>query len=715
MQIVAALAKELKLEEGQVASTVKLLDDGNTVPFIARYRKEVTGGLNDEILRTLADRLAYLRHLEERRGEISRLLAEQGVLDAGLQDKIAAARALVELEDIYRPYRPKRKTRASVAKAKGLQPLAEKLLNTVDGDILAEAAKYVKAELEVNSVQEALQGAQDIIAETVADAAEVRKYLRRLIQRKGVIISRKKTEGGERSPYETYYDYREAVRSIPPHRILAINRGEKEGFLEVKIEFPAEEILLYLHKVYLQKELAAAGLVSQALKDGYERLLQPSLEREIRRELSEKGEEQAIRVFAANLKKLLLQPPCQGYVVLGLDPAYRTGCKLAVVDSSGKLLETAVIYPTPPQNRVAEAAAKVKELVKRHGITAIAIGNGTASRESEKFVADLLPELEHRVLYTIVNEAGASVYSASKLAQSEFPQLDATLRSAISIARRLLDPLAELVKIDPKAIGVGQYQHDVNQKKLGETLQGVVEDCVNTVGVDLNTASPALLSYVAGVSGTLAQKICAYREVQGPFTRRSQLLQIPGLGPKAFEQCAGFLRIRGGVNPLDNTAVHPESYQVTYQLLAELGLKVDGVERLQIKADLAELAQKLQVGLPTLQDIVTELEKPGRDPREDLPPPVFKAGVMEMEDLKPGMVLSGVVRNVVDFGAFVDIGVHQDGLIHISQLGEQYLRNPLEAVQVGDVLQVRVMGVDLERKRIALSMKDLPGQEFPPR
>lgn len=701
------LAQEFKLNPEQVENTVKLLDQGNTIPFIARYRKEVTGGLTDEVLRDLWERLNYLRNLEKRRQEISRLLEEQGVLTEELQEKIAAAQTLVELEDIYRPFRPKRKTRASVAREKGLEPLADLLLSLKEGQVLLEARKFLNPELGVNTVEEALQGAQDIIAERVSDDPEVRKYLRQLAKKKGIITSRKKTQSEERSPYEMYYEYEEKVSTIPPHRILALNRGEREGFLEVKIQFPDEEILEYLAKVFPAEGLVAKDYVKEALADGYRRLLQPSLERELRRELTEKGEEQAIKVFAANLRKLLLQPPCKGQTVLGLDPAYRTGCKLAVVDPTGKVLETAVIYPTPPQNKIEESAQVVKELVKKHGVTAIAIGNGTASRESEKFIADLLPELEGKVLYTIVNEAGASVYSASKLAQEEFPDLDVTLRSAISIARRLLDPLAELVKIDPKAIGVGQYQHDVDQKRLGETLRGVVEDCVNSVGVNLNTASPALLSYVAGISSSLAKKIVQYREEQGMFTNRRQLLKVPGLGPKTFEQCAGFLRIPGGEEPLDNTAVHPESYGVAYRLLEELGIELSGQKQLKIEADLPALAQKLGVGLPTLQDIIKELEKPGRDLRDDLPPPVFKAGVMEMEDLQPGMVLTGVVRNVVDFGAFVDIGVHQDGLVHISQLGEKFVRSPLEVVNVGDIVQVKILSVDLERKRIALTMKDV--------
>ncbi|WP_227763775.1 Tex family protein [Zhaonella formicivorans] len=707
MEITALLANEFGLKKEQVENTIKLLDEGNTVPFIARYRKEVTGGLNDEVLRGLTERLNYLRNLEERRAEISRLLAEQGVLTGELQRKIDSAKALVELEDIYRPFRPKRKTRASAAKEKGLEPLAELMLNLTSGDILQEAKAFLNPELGVNSVEEAVQGAQDIIAERVSDDAEVRKYIRELTGKKGLLVSFKKAQTDERSPYEMYYDYQEKVGTIPPHRILAVNRGEKEEFLEVKIQFPDAEILQHLDRVFIKAGIVAEEYVRQAILDGYQRLLQPSLERELRRELTEKGEEQAIKVFAVNLKKLLLQPPCKGQTVLGFDPAYRTGCKLAVVDSTGKVLETAVIYPTPPQNKLEESAVKVKELVKKHKVTAIAIGNGTASRESEKFIAGLLPELEGKVLYTIVNEAGASVYSASKLAQEEFPQLDVTLRSAVSIARRLLDPLAELVKIDPKAIGVGQYQHDVNQKRLGETLQGVVEDCVNSVGVDLNTASPSLLSYVAGVSAAAAKKIVKYREENGSFKDRQELLKVAGLGPKTFEQCAGFLRIPGGTNPLDNTAVHPESYQVTYRLLEELGISLEEQKQIKIEADLPALAVKLGIGLPTLRDIVKELEKPGRDPREDLPPPVFKAGVMEMEHLQPGMVLTGVVRNVVDFGAFVDIGVHQDGLVHISQLSEQFIKNPMEAVNVGDIVQVKILSVDLERKRIALTMKDI--------
>ena len=707
MDIIQTLAKELELKKEQVDAAVKLLDEGNTVPFIARYRKELTGSLSDETLRILEERLAYLRNLETRRAEIARLLAEQGVLNEELEKKIAKANLLVELEDIYRPYRPKRKTRASVAKEKGLEPLARFLLAEQEGDVLAEAQKYINEEKEVGNVQEALQGAQDIIAEMVADDAQIRGKVRSMLKQRGILVSRKKAKAEERSPYEMYYDYQESVKTIPPHRILAIDRGEREGFLEVKIEFPSEEILSYLQTYFQVKELAGAEYVLEAIKDGYNRLLAPSMEREIRNELTEKGEEQAIKVFAANLKKLLLQPPCKGQTVIGFDPAYRTGCKLAVVDPTGRVLDTAVIYPTPPQNKVEEAKTVLTELITKHQVTAIALGNGTASRESEKFIAELLPELPHKVMYTIVNEAGASVYSASKLAQEEFPDFDVTLRSAVSIARRLIDPLAELVKIDPKAIGVGQYQHDVNQKRLGETLRGVVEDCVNSVGVNLNTASAALLSYVAGIGPGVAKKIVAYREANGPFKERGELLKVSGLGPKAFVQCAGFLRIPGAKNPLDNTGVHPESYEVTYRLLEKLGLKLEEVSSKGVQADLEQLAKELEVGLPTLKDIVKELEKPGRDPREELPPPVFKAGVTELKDLKCGMVLTGVVRNVVDFGAFVDIGVHQDGLVHISQMTDSFVKNPLDVLNVGDIVRVKVLSVDVERKRISLTMKDL--------
>lgn len=707
MEPILRLAQEFKLPKEQVINTVKLLDEGNTIPFIARYRKEVTGGLTDETLRNLVERFQYLRNLEERRQEIRRLLKEQGVLTPEGEEKIQKAQTLVELEDIYRPFRPKRRTRASIAQEKGLGPLAEILLTLKEGEIGQEARKFLNEELGVNTIEEAIQGAQDIIAEKVSDDPQVRQYLRTLVLKKGIITAGKKTETPERSPYEMYYDFQEKVSHIPPHRILALNRGEKEGFLEVKLKFPQEEILEYLKKVFISQDLVAKTYIEEALVDGYQRLLKPSLERELRRFLTEKGEEQALKVFAANLKRLLLQPPCKGQTVLGLDPAYRTGCKLAVVDPTGKVLDTAVIYPTMPQRKIQESAQVVKELVKKHRVTAIAIGNGTASRESEKFIAQLLPELEGKVLYTIVNEAGASVYSASPLAQEELPHLDVTLRSAVSIARRLLDPLAELVKIDPKAIGVGQYQHDVNQKRLGEVLRGVVEDCVNSVGADLNTASPPLLSYVAGISPSLAKKIVEYREKQGSFTNRQELLQVPGLGPKTFQQCAGFLRIPGGENPLDNTAVHPESYGVAKKLLKELGIELLGQKQVKIPGDLSLLAQKLGVGLPTLQDIVKELEKPGRDLREDLPPPVFKQGIMEIKDLKPGMILTGVVRNVVDFGAFVDIGVGEDGLVHLSQLTEKYIRSPLEVVSVGDRVQVKVLSVDLERKRIALTMKEV--------
>ncbi|HHU32632.1 MAG: Tex family protein [Zhaonellaceae bacterium] len=705
MDIIQSLAKELKLKKEQVEATVKLLDEGNTVPFIARYRKEVTGSLTDEVLRELEERLNYLRNLEERRLEITRLLEEQGVLNEDLEKKIAQATLLVELEDIYRPFRPKRKTRASLAKEKGLEPLAQFLLTQETGDVLQEAQKYVNPEAEVFASEEALQGAQDIIAEMAADDAEIRGTVRTLIRQKGVLRSQKKAKAEGRSPYEMYYDYQEMVKSIPPHRILAINRGEKEEFLDVKLEAPREEILSFINSYFIKGDLIGAGLIEEAINDGYNRLLEPSLEREIRKELTEKGEEQAIKVFAANLKKLLLQPPCKDQIVLGFDPAYRTGCKLAVVDPTGRVLDTAVIYPTPPQNKVEEAQKVLIELVNKYHVTAIALGNGTASRESEKFIADTLQLFDHKVMYTIVNEAGASVYSASKLAQEEFPHYDVTLRSAVSIARRLIDPLAELVKIDPKAIGVGQYQHDVNQKRLGETLRGVVEDCVNSVGVNLNTASAALLSYVAGISQNVAKKIVAYREEKGPFKERQELLKVSGLGPKTFIQCAGFLRIPDGENPLDNTGVHPESYDVTDKLIKRLNLRLNEIKFNLLKEDLKNLAKELEVGLPTLEDIVKELEKPGRDPREELPSPVFKAGVMEIEDLQVGMVLTGVVRNVVDFGAFVDIGVHQDGLVHISQLTDSFVKNPLDVVNVGDIVQVTVLSVDVERKRISLSMK----------
>jgi uncharacterized protein len=705
LDIIQSLAKELKLKKEQVEATVKLLDEGNTVPFIARYRKEVTGSLTDEVLRELEERLNYLRNLEERRLEITRLLEEQGVLNEDLEKKIAQATLLVELEDIYRPFRPKRKTRASLAKEKGLEPLAQFLLTQETGDVLQEAQKYVNPEAEVFASEEALQGAQDIIAEMAADDAEIRGTVRTLIRQKGVLRSQKKAKAEGRSPYEMYYDYQEMVKSIPPHRILAINRGEKEEFLDVKLEAPREEILSFINSYFIKGDLIGAGLIEEAINDGYSRLLEPSLEREIRKELTEKGEEQAIKVFAANLKKLLLQPPCKDQIVLGFDPAYRTGCKLAVVDPTGRVLDTAVIYPTPPQNKVEEAQKVLIELVNKYHVTAIALGNGTASRESEKFIADTLQLFDHKVMYTIVNEAGASVYSASKLAQEEFPHYDVTLRSAVSIARRLIDPLAELVKIDPKAIGVGQYQHDVNQKRLGETLRGVVEDCVNSVGVNLNTASAALLSYVAGISQNVAKKIVAYREEKGPFKERQELLKVSGLGPKTFIQCAGFLRIPDGENPLDNTGVHPESYDVTDKLIKRLNLRLNEIKFNLLKEDLKNLAKELEVGLPTLEDIVKELEKPGRDPREELPSPVFKAGVMEIEDLQVGMVLTGVVRNVVDFGAFVDIGVHQDGLVHISQLTDSFVKNPLDVVNVGDIVQVTVLSVDVERKRISLSMK----------
>lgn len=703
MDIARQLAGELGLKPEQVERTVALLDEGNTVPFIARYRKEVTGGIDDATLRDLQERLTYLRHVQARRDEIARLLAEQGVLTEELSAAIAAAGTLVELEDIYRPYRPKRKTRASVAREKGLGPLAEALLDLRDGSPEGLAAGYINEELGVATVEEALQGAMDIIAEMVADNAEYRGVARNLTRTRGLVVSRGKKEG--RSPYEMYYEFQEPVARILPHRVLALNRGEKEEWLAVKVEAPEEQILAYL-KGKVVRQGPAATLVEEAVADGYRRLMAPSIEREVRQELTDRAEEQAIKVFAVNLNQLLLTPPCRGYRVLGVDPAYRTGCKLAVVDETGKVLETGVIYPTPPQNQVEQAKAVVKKLVDRHGVRVIAIGNGTASRETERFIAQLIKEVEAPLVYTIVNEAGASVYSASSLGSEEFPDLDVSLRSAVSIARRLLDPLAELVKIDPKSIGVGQYQHDVNQKRLAETLAGVVEDSVNRVGVDLNTASWALLSYVAGLNTTQAKNLVRYREANGSFQSRQDLLAVPRLGEKTFTQCAGFLRIPGAANILDNTGVHPESYEVTYRLLAALGATpADFAAGKYRDLPVREWAERLGVGVPTLRDIVKELERPGRDPREELPPPVFQEDVLELEDLKPGMVLTGVVRNVVDFGAFVDIGVHQDGLVHISELSNTFVRNPLEAVKVGDNVRVKVLEVDPERRRISLSIK----------
>ena len=788
MDIIKKLTEELKVERWQVEAAVKLIDEGNTIPFISRYRKEVTGSLNDEQLRDLFERLNYLRNLEEKKEQVLASIEEQGKLDEELKAKILAAETLVVVEDLYRPFRPKRRTRASVAKEKGLDGLAGFILAQETGEPLEkEAEKYVSKEKGVESAADALQGAKDIIAEAISDEADYRIYIRNITFEEGKIISTAKDEKAA-SVYEMYYSYEEPVKKAAGHRILALNRGEKEKLLTVKIEAPEERILRFLEKKVITKDNPITSPVLQEVAaDSYNRLIAPAIEREIRNDLTEKAEDGAISVFGKNLEQLLMQPPIAGKVVLGWDPAFRTGCKLAVVDATGKVLDTKVIYPTAPQNKVEEAKAELKRLIKKYGISLISVGNGTASRESEQIIVDLIKELDVPVQYIIVNEAGASVYSASKLATEEFPNFDVGQRSAASIARRLQDPLAELVKIDPKSIGVGQYQHDMNQKKLGEALNGVVEDCVNRVGVDLNTASASLLEYISGISKTIAKNIVDYREANGRFTNRKQLLKVAKLGPKAFEQCAGFMRITDGDNPLDATSVHPESYEATMKLLDRLDLSMEDVKKLQAESkrmkaglkqqaaapakpkpqkqkqvvirntstamgkalaaamggavlqeekgkesaaagnvggkeildgkgaaaaslerrvkDKGKMAQELGIGEITLTDILKELEKPARDPREDMPAPILRSDVLDMKDLKPGMILKGTVRNVIDFGVFVDIGVHQDGLVHISQITDRFIKHPLEAVSVGDIVDVKVMDVDLAKKRISLTMR----------
>ena len=721
MDINGKIAKELQVQKWQVEAAVKLIDEGNTIPFISRYRKEVTGSLNDEVLRNLYERLGYLRALEEKKEQVLGSIEEQGMLTEELREKILAAETQVLVEDLYRPYRPKRKTRASVAKEKGLEPLALfiKLQNT-KMPVEKEAEKYIDEEKGVLSAEEALQGAKDILAEAVSDEADYRTFIRSLTMREGSLVSEAK-DGEAESVYEMYYAYEEPLKKVAGHRVLALNRGEKEKILTVKVKAPEEEILRYLEKMtILSDNEYTTPVLKEVAQDSYHRLIEPAIEREIRNELTEKAEDGAINVFGKNLEQLLMQPPIAGKVVLGWDPAFRTGCKLAVVDETGKVLDTKVIYPTAPQNKVAESKAELKKLIRKYHISLISVGNGTASRESEQIIVDLLKELDTPVQYVIVNEAGASVYSASKLATEEFPEFDVGQRSAASIARRLQDPLAELVKIEPKAIGVGQYQHDMNQKKLGEALAGVVETTVNRVGVDLNTASAPLLEHISGISKTLAKNVVAYREENGRFVSRKQLLKVPKLGPKAFEQCAGFMRITDGENPLDATSVHPESYGAAEKLMEKLGLTMEDVRVLQKEAhvggkktaglsrkikDEKKLALELGIGELTLQDIVKELEKPARDPREDMPAPILRSDVMDLEDLKPGMILKGTVRNIVDFGAFVDIGVHQDGLVHISQMTDRFIRHPLEAVSVGDIVDVQVLSVDAAKKRIALTMK----------
>lgn len=794
MDITGKLTEELKVERWQVEAAVKLIDEGNTIPFISRYRKEVTGSLNDEQLRDLYERLNYLRNLEEKKEQVLASIEEQGKLDEELKARILAAETLVVVEDLYRPYRPKRKTRASVAKEKGLDGLAQFILaQETDRSLEEEAARYISEEKGVESAADALQGAKDIIAEAVSDEADYRIYIRSITFEEGKITSTAKDEKAA-SVYEMYYAYEEPLKKAAGHRILALNRGEKEKFLTVKIEAPEERILRYLEKKVITKENPVTGpVLREVIADSYNRLIAPAIEREIRSDLTEKAEDGAISVFGKNLEQLLMQPPIAGKVVLGWDPAFRTGCKLAVVDATGKVLDTKVIYPTAPQNKVTEAKAELKRLIKKYNVSLISVGNGTASRESEQVIVDLIKELDTPVQYIIVNEAGASVYSASKLATEEFPNFDVGQRSAASIARRLQDPLAELVKIDPKSIGVGQYQHDMNQKKLGEALSGVVEDCVNRVGVDLNTASASLLEYISGISKTIAKNIVEYRETNGRFTNRKQLLKVAKLGPKAFEQCAGFMRIQDGDNPLDATSVHPESYEATMKLLDRLDLTMEDVKKLQAEAksakaalrqqpaspqgrgqkqmpqnqknivirntntamgkalaaamggavlqeepagkkaasvptgridtgaaasagtapaslerrvrDKKKMAEELGIGEITLTDILKELEKPARDPREDMPGPILRSDVLDMKDLKPGMILKGTVRNVIDFGVFVDIGVHQDGLVHISQITDRFIKHPLEAVSVGDIVDVKVLDVDLAKKRISLTMR----------
>ena len=789
MDIVKKITEELQVQKWQVEAAVKLIDEGNTIPFISRYRKEATGSLNDEQLRNLDERLSYLRNLEEKKEQVLRSIEEQGQLTEELKEKILAAETMVVVEDLYRPYRPKRKTRASVAKEKGLAPLAEYILRQDAQDpVLEEAAKYITDDTveeakQVKTAQDALQGAKDILAESISDDAEHRLYIRNATMEEGVITSAAKEEKTQ-SVYEMYYHFEEPVKKIAGHRVLALNRGESEKFLVVKVNAPTERIQCYLEKQVITTENPyTTPILKEAAADAYERLIAPAIEREVRGDLTEKAEDGAISVFGRNLEQLLMQPPIAGKVVLGWDPAFRTGCKLAVVDPTGKVLDTKVVYPTAPQNKVEEAKAEVKKLIKKYGVSLISVGNGTASRESEQVIVQILKELDTPVQYVIVNEAGASVYSASKLATEEFPHFDVGQRSAASIARRLQDPLAELVKIDPKSIGVGQYQHDMNQKKLGETLEGVVEDCVNKVGVDLNTASVSLLEYISGISKTIAKNIVDYRESNGRFTNRQQLLKVAKLGPKAYEQCAGFLRILGGDNPLDATSVHPESYDAAMKLLQKLGLTMEDVREFQKRAaekqtgrqerpkeskggslregnarrqiqvrntntamgralaqamagtavsetpedrhqkqekfsapesvgnlekrigDKHKLAEELGIGEITLNDILKELEKPARDPRESMPAPVLRSDILDMKDLKPGMILKGTVRNVIDFGVFVDIGVHQDGLVHISQITDRFIKHPLEAVSVGDVVEVQVLAVDTEKKRISLTMK----------
>ena len=716
MDINQKVTEELGVKRWQVDAAVNLIDEGYTIPFISRYRKEVTGSLNDEQLRKLYERLIYLRNLEEKKEQVLSSIEEQGKLTEELKQQILAAETLVSVEDLYRPYRPKRRTRATIAKEKGLEPLAAVIMLQKSMEPLEKIAEaYISQEKSVVSASEAVAGARDIIAESISDNADYRSWIRKITMNKGKVISTAKDSEAE-SVYEMYYEFEEPAEKLAGHRILALNRGEQEKFLTVKVQAPEEEILRYLEKkVIVNENIYTTEVLKETVADSYNRLIAPAIEREIRSELTERAENGAIEVFGKNLHQLLMQPPIAGKVVLGWDPAFRTGCKLAVVDETGKVIGTTVIYPTAPTTPKKIQASKdlLKKIIPKYHISLISLGNGTASRESEEFIVELLKEIPEKVQYVIVNEAGASVYSASKLASEEFPKFDVGQRSAASIARRLQDPLAELVKIDPKAIGVGQYQHDMNQKKLGESLNGVVEDCVNKVGVDLNTASAPLLAYISGISSAIAKNIVAYREENGKFADRRELLKVPKLGPKAYEQCAGFMRIQGGKNPLDATAVHPESYEAAEKLLKKQGYKAEDITNHKLTGlslairDYKKLAEELEIGEITLRDIVKELEKPARDPRDEMPKPILRTDVLEMKDLKEGMVLKGTVRNVIDFGAFVDIGVHQDGLVHISQITDKFIKHPLEAVSVGDIVDVKVMSVDMKKKRIQLTMRGI--------
>ena len=712
MNINDILKKEFNLRDEQINNTIKLIDEGNTIPFIARYRKEMTGEMSDVTLRAFYDKLIYLRNLQSRKDDVIRIIEEQGKLTSEIKVSIEKANTLQEVEDIYAPYKQKTRTRAPIAKERGLEQLALDILNKNISNIDEEASKYINPEKEVNSVEDAIKGANDIIAEIVSDDAKIRKYIRELALREGVIVTKNSNE--EKSVYDMYYDYSESVKTIAPHRVLAINRGEKEDFLKVKVEINNEKVINYIINEYVNdKNLKNKEVIVSAIEDSYKRLIFPSIEREIRNTLTENAQERAISVFGKNVKSLLLQAPVKDKVVMGFDPAFRTGCKIAVVDKNGKLLDTTTVYPTEPQNKVEESKKELKALIEKYNIDIIAIGNGTASRESEKFVSDMIKEIDREVQYIIVSEAGASVYSASELANEEHPDINVSLRGAISIARRLQDPLAELVKIDPKSIGVGQYQHDLNQKKLEGVLDGVVEDSVNSVGVDLNTASYSLLEHIAGISKTIAKNIVAYREENGDFTSRAQIKKVKRLGPQAFTQCAGFMRIEGAKNPLDNTGVHPESYDICKNMLDMLGYSLSDVENKNISdidskveaIGIKELSDKLQVGEVTLKDIIAEIKKPGRDPREEGIKPILRTDVLKIEDITEGMILKGTVRNVVDFGAFVDIGIKNDGLVHKSEMSKGFVKDPMTVVTVGDIVDVKVIGVDMNKKRVALSMK----------